>query len=53
MNKKIDDKQYIIAIGASAGGLEAISAFFDYTPLDAVAYILIPHLAYDYKSMMG
>lgn len=46
-------KQYIIAIGASAGGLEAISAFFDYTPLDAVSYILIQHLAYDYKSMMA
>lgn len=53
MKKKIDNKQYIIAIGASAGGLEAISAFFDYTPLDAVSYILIQHLAYDYKSMMA
>lgn len=49
----IPGKQYIIAIGASAGGLEAISAFFDYTPLDTVSYILIQHLAYDYKSMMA
>ncbi|MEO6522762.1 MAG: CheR family methyltransferase, partial [Mucilaginibacter sp.] len=50
---KIVAKQYIIAIGASAGGLEAISAFFDYTPLDAVSYILIQHLSSDFKSQMA
>jgi two-component system CheB/CheR fusion protein len=50
---KIDYKQYIIAIGASAGGLEAISAFFDYTPLDAVSYIIIQHLSSDFKSQMA
>lgn len=50
---KIDYDQYIIAIGASAGGLEAISDFFDYTPLDAVSYILIQHLSPDFKSHMA
>ncbi|MEO6632698.1 MAG: CheR family methyltransferase [Mucilaginibacter sp.] len=40
-------------MGASAGGLEAISAFFDYTPLDAVSYILIQHLSPDFKSQMA
>jgi two-component system CheB/CheR fusion protein len=50
---KVSDKQYIIAIGASAGGLEAIAAFFDYTPLDAVSYILIQHLAPGFKSQMA
>lgn len=49
---KIVDQQYVIAIGASAGGLEAISAFFDYTPLDSVSYILIQHLSADFKSQM-
>jgi two-component system CheB/CheR fusion protein len=49
---KITDQQYIIAIGASAGGLEAIAAFFDYTPLDSVSYILIQHLSADFKSQM-
>ncbi|MBU2047166.1 MAG: chemotaxis protein CheR, partial [Bacteroidetes bacterium] len=49
---KIVDQQYIIAIGASAGGLEAISAFFDYTPLDSVSYIVIQHLSADFKSQM-
>lgn len=50
---KIVDQQYIIAIGASAGGLEAISAFFDFTPLDSVSYILIQHLSADFKSQMA
>lgn len=49
---KIVKQQYIIAIGASAGGLEAISAFFDYTPLDSVSYIVIQHLSEDFKSQM-
>ena len=49
---KIDQRQYIIAIGASAGGLEAISEFFDHTPLDAVSYIIIQHLSPDFKSQM-
>src|SRR6187402_928532 len=50
---KILDQQFIIAIGASSGGLEAISAFFDYTPLDSVSYILIQHLFADFKSQMA
>ncbi|MDB5121766.1 MAG: chemotaxis protein CheR [Sphingobacteriales bacterium] len=50
---KIKDQEYIIAIGASAGGLEAISAFFDHTPLDAVSYILIQHLSSHFKSQMA
>jgi two-component system CheB/CheR fusion protein len=49
---KIVDQQYIIAIGASAGGLEAISSFFDYTPLDSVSYIVIQHLSADFNSQM-
>lgn len=49
---KIADQQYVIAIGASSGGLEAISAFFDYTPLDSVSYIVIQHLSADFKSQM-
>lgn len=50
---KINKKEYIIAIGASAGGLDAISAFFDYTPLDAVSYIVIQHLSQKFKSQMA
>ncbi|WP_367866180.1 chemotaxis protein CheB [Pedobacter sp. WC2423] len=46
-------KQYIIAIGASAGGLDAIYAFFDHTPLDGVSYIVIQHLSANFKSQMA
>lgn len=44
--------EYIIAIGASAGGLEEINAFFDHTPLDSVSYVIIQHLSPDFKSRM-
>lgn len=46
------DPKYIIAIGASAGGLEEINSFFDNTPLDGVAYVIIQHLSPDFKSRM-
>jgi two-component system, chemotaxis family, CheB/CheR fusion protein len=46
-------EQYIIAIGASAGGMDQINKFFDYTPLDGVSYIVIQHLSANYKSMMA
>lgn len=47
------NQQHIIAIGASAGGLQEINSFFDHTPLDGVSYIVIQHLSADYKSMMA
>lgn len=46
--------QYVVALGASAGGLEALEEFFNHCPteLDA-AYVVIQHLSPDYKSMMA
>nr|WKN38720.1 CheR family methyltransferase [Tunicatimonas sp. TK19036] len=50
VNKK---KLYIVGIGASAGGLEAINAFFEKVPADSgLSFVLIQHLSPDYKSMM-
>src|SRR5476651_350294 len=43
---------HIIAIGASAGGMEEINSFFDHTPLDGVSYVIIQHLSPDFKSRM-
>jgi two-component system CheB/CheR fusion protein len=43
---------YIIAIGASAGGLEEINSFFDHTPCDGVSYVIVQHLSPDFKSRM-
>jgi two-component system CheB/CheR fusion protein len=45
--------QHIIAIGASAGGMEETHAFFDHTPLDEVSYVIIQHLSPDFKSRMA
>jgi two-component system CheB/CheR fusion protein len=46
------DPHHIIAIGASAGGMEEINTFFDHTPLDGVSYIIVQHLSSDFKSRM-
>ncbi|WP_300437918.1 chemotaxis protein CheB [Christiangramia sp.] len=44
----------IIAVGASAGGLEALKTFFKNIPAgDKSAYVIIQHLSPDHKSMMG
>jgi len=44
---------YVIAIGASAGGLEEINSFFDHTPMDGVSYVIVQHLSSDFKSRMA
>lgn len=46
------EPHYIIAIGASAGGLDEIITFFDNTLLDGVAYVIVQHLSSDFKSRM-
>jgi signal transduction histidine kinase len=43
----------IVAIGASAGGLEPIEQFFDHIPADTGAvFVVIQHLLPDFRSMM-
>ncbi|HTF81350.1 MAG TPA: chemotaxis protein CheB, partial [Cytophagales bacterium] len=44
---------YIAGIGFSAGGLEPLTRFFDHTPHDSVAYVIIQHLPLDFKSRMA
>lgn len=46
------EPNHIIAIGASAGSLEEINTFFDKTPLDGVAYVIVQHLSPTFKSRM-
>ena len=51
-NGKIKPSCYV-AIGASAGGLEAIESFFLKVPKKSgIAFIVIQHLSPDYKSLM-
>jgi two-component system, chemotaxis family, CheB/CheR fusion protein len=45
---------FVVGIGASAGGLEALGSFFDAMPNDSgMAFVVIQHLSPDHKSMMA
>src|SRR5687767_1893828 len=47
------DDTYVVGIGASAGGLEAINELFDnVTDSNHVAFIVVQHLSSDYKSLL-
>lgn len=49
----LEEPDYIIAIGASAGGLEAIHEFFDnMTDPGNYSFVVIQHLSPDYKSLL-
>ena len=54
--KKIGDKEndfHIVGVGASAGGLEALEAFFKALPPDSgMGFVVIQHLSPDFKSHM-
>jgi two-component system CheB/CheR fusion protein len=44
---------HVVAVGASAGGLDALERFFAALPVDSgAAYVVIQHLSPDHKSMM-
>lgn len=44
----------VVGLGASAGGLEAFSAFLDNAPSDSgAAFVLIHHLDPDHESFMA
>ena len=44
---------YVVALGASAGGTEAIVSFFEKMPSDSgLAFIVTQHLSPDFKSLM-
>jgi len=52
-NKYIGKPKYVVGIGASAGGLEALRSFFDNMPFDSgLAFVVVQHLSPDYKSLM-
>ena len=48
------DEMFIAGIGASAGGLEALQQFFRFMPSNSgIGFVVIQHLAPDYKSLMA
>jgi two-component system CheB/CheR fusion protein len=51
---RINKPEYVVGIGASAGGLEALELLFTHMPYKTgMAYVVIQHLSPDYKSMMA
>jgi two-component system, chemotaxis family, CheB/CheR fusion protein len=51
---KQESEHYIIAIGASAGGLEPIHELFDNMPDNTnFSFVIVQHLSPDHKSLMG
>lgn len=47
------DEFFIVAIGASAGGLQALESFFSHLPENpGAAFVVVQHLAPDFKSLM-
>jgi two-component system CheB/CheR fusion protein len=44
---------FIVGLGASAGGLEAVTSFFNSMPADSgLTFVLVQHLSPHYKSLM-
>ena len=45
--------RFVVGIGASAGGLNALERFFDNLPRDTgMAFVVVQHLSPDFKSLM-
>lgn len=50
----VPDKPWLVALGASAGGLEALQRFFAaLAPPTHAAFVVIQHLSPDHRSMMS
>jgi two-component system CheB/CheR fusion protein len=49
-----DQRPYVVGIGASAGGIEALQEFFHHvTPDSGAAYVVILHLSPDHESQLA
>lgn len=46
-------KQFLVGVGASAGGLEALEEMFRHAPCDSdLSYVIVQHLSPDFESLM-
>ncbi len=47
------ENHFVVGVGASAGGLEALQVFFDHFPSDtSLSFVVVQHLSPDFKSLM-
>src|SRR5688572_15604098 len=52
-DEELDDDLFVVGVGASAGGLDALEQFFGAMPEDTgMAFVVIQHLSPDFKSVM-
>lgn len=50
----VDAPVPVVGIGASAGGLQAVSALLDHAPSDSgAAFVMVHHLDPDHESLMA
>lgn len=53
MSKQKSNDFFVVGIGASAGGLEALEQFFDHMNVDSgMSFVIVQHLSPNYKSFM-
>ena len=53
VRRNVSKRPYVVGIGASAGGLEALEDFFKHFPPDSgLTFVVIQHLSPDFKSLM-
>lgn len=53
MSNESTTPNFVVGIGASAGGLTPIEEFFDFIPTDTgMAFVVVQHLSPDFKSLM-
>src|SRR5688572_30126764 len=45
-------ERFVVAIGSSAGGLDAMKTFFDHTPHDNVTYVILRHIPIAHQSVL-
>ena len=50
--EEMTQQRFIVGIGSSAGGLQALMTFFDFTPHDSATYILLRHTPREYQSCL-
>lgn len=54
IQREVKKELFIVGVGASAGGLEALQQFFRFVPANSgISFVVVQHLAPDYKSLMA